>query len=76
MARRSWKVKTAPAAILALAETYCDDHAKRIARGYRLTAASGMWRTKGRGVTLRLVYRATSGDGMTTITHVIRGLPG
>lgn len=75
MARRSWKIKAPAEQVERVAAAIVPDHADRIARGFRLMASSGLWRTKQAGVTGRFVYRKADASGEFVVTHTVRGLP-
>ncbi|MCW5720409.1 MAG: hypothetical protein KIS86_04625 [Devosia sp.] len=75
MAHRSWKIKAPAEHVQRVAAAVVPDHADRMARGFRLMASSGLWRTKNAGVTGRFVYRLASTSGEFVVTVTMRGLP-
>ncbi len=72
--RRSWRVRVPEEKVAAIAGQLVDQHAALLSDGYRLMGSSGVWRTKGDGLTARFVYRNRAADGFTTMTFVIRGI--
>ena len=72
--KRTWKIKLTLAQLLELAQRLDMTYAHNIALGLRLTSASGLWKTKSRGITARFVYRGGKPQSETTITTIIRGI--
>lgn len=72
--KRSWKVKLSIEQLNKIAAEADILYANNIADGFELMPSSGIWRTRGRGVTARFVYRPRLHRDGITRTTVIRGI--
>lgn len=69
---RSWKIRIDNAAMLRVAAALVEDHDARLAEGWAICPASGLWRTRSGTITARIAYRLRA-EGASMV-YTIRGI--